>query len=197
MQKENSAIEQDLNSTIEEADIHIIRHVNQAVKQNSNKVVISNEADVVVLVLYYMEKFINEGLQKLLIRYETVDHTTYLPFHIMCEVMGANFCPVLLNGHISTGCDMTSKVETKEIAIKVKLGTFLHAFDSTDEINLLHQSKEYLVKVVFLTTKCATFGELELKTYAAKKSIVYKTITNLQLHQKSSVSLLLYHQRTN
>lgn len=32
---------------------------------------------------------------------------------------------------------MTSKARTKEIAIKVKLGTFLHAFDLTDEINLL------------------------------------------------------------
>ena len=91
-QKENSVIQQDLNSTIEEAVIHLIRYANQAIKQNSKKFVISNDADVAVLVLYYMEKLIKKGLQILLIRYDTIDHTIYLSIHIMYEVMGANFC---------------------------------------------------------------------------------------------------------
>ena len=91
-QKENSVIQQDLNSTTEEAVIHLIRYANQAIKQNSKKFVISNDADVAVLVLYYMEKLIKKGLQILLIRYDTIDHTTYLSIHIMYEVMGANFC---------------------------------------------------------------------------------------------------------
>ena len=85
-------IQQDLNSTIEEAVIHLIRYANQAIKQNSKKFVISNDADVAVLVLYYMEKLIKKGLQILLIRYDTIDHTTYLSIHSMYEVMGANFC---------------------------------------------------------------------------------------------------------
>lgn len=85
-------IQQDLNSTIEEAVIHLIRYANQAIKQNSKKFVISNDADVAVLVLYYMEKLIKKGLQILLIRYDTIDHTIYLSIHIMYEVMGANFC---------------------------------------------------------------------------------------------------------
>ena len=38
---------------------------------------------------------------------------------------------------------MTSKLGTKESAIKVKPNNFLHAFDSTGEIYVLHQSKEY------------------------------------------------------
>ena len=71
-----------------------------------------------------MEKFLRERLQKLWIRNGTGDHTRYLPIHIMYENLGTSFCFVLLKTHISTGCDMTSKVGTKESAIKVKPDKF-------------------------------------------------------------------------
>ena len=64
-------IQQDLTSRIEEADMCIIPHVNQTVNRRSNNVVIlSNDTDVVVLVLHYMEKIVSEGLQKHWSRYE-------------------------------------------------------------------------------------------------------------------------------
>ena len=59
LQKEISRIQQDLTSTIEEADIHIIAYVNQVVKEkSSNTVILLNNRDVVVLVLYYIEKIV-------------------------------------------------------------------------------------------------------------------------------------------
>ena len=120
-------IQRDLTSATEEADIRIIAHVSQGIKEKSNNIVIlSNDAGVAVLILYYMEKFVREGLAKLWIRYGTGDHTRYLPIHIMYEKLGANFCSVPLNTHILTGCYMTSKAGTKESAIKVKPDTFLH-----------------------------------------------------------------------
>ena len=113
--RENSVIQQDPTSSIEEADIHIIPHVSQAIREKlSNIVILSNDADVVVLVLYYMEKLVGEGLQKPWIRHGTGDHTRYLSIHIMHEKLGASFCSILLNTLILTGCDMTSKVRTKE-----------------------------------------------------------------------------------
>ena len=90
-------------------------------------------------------------------------------YHIMYQKLGANFFSVLLNAHVLTGCDMTSKVGTKESTIKVKPDTLLHAFDSTDEINFLRQSDEYLVKVVSPTTRC-TFDELRFENYTVKKA---------------------------
>ena len=63
-------IQQDLTSRIEEADMRIIPHVNQTVKRRSNNIVIlSNDTDVVVLVLNYMEKIVSEGLQNHWTRY--------------------------------------------------------------------------------------------------------------------------------
>ena len=101
-----------------------------------------------------------ERLQKLWIRYGTGDHARYLPIHIMYENLGANFCSVPLNAHNLTGCDMTSKVGTKESA----------RFGSTEEINFLRQSEEYLVKVISPTTRCTTFDELRFANYICKKA---------------------------
>ena len=62
-----------------------------------------------------MKKFVREKLQKLWIRYGTGNYTRYLPIHIMYEKLDVSFCSVLLNAHILTGCDMTSKVETNKV----------------------------------------------------------------------------------
>ena len=164
LQRENSVIQQDLTSVI-------IPHASQAIKEkSSNIVILANDADVVVLVLYYMETFVREVSQKLWIRYGTGDHTRYLPIHIMYGKLGASFCSVLLNAHILTGCDMTSKVGTKESTIKVKPDKFLHAFGSTDEINFLRQSEEYILQVVPPTARCTTFDELRFENYTGKKA---------------------------
>ena len=70
---------------------------------------------MVVLVLYYIEKFVTEGLQCIWIRYGTSDHSRYLRIHVMQEKLGANICSVSLNAHILTGCDLTNKVVTKKM----------------------------------------------------------------------------------
>ena len=60
LQRENSVIQQDLTSVI-------IPHASQAIKEkSSNIVILANDADVVVLVLYYMETFVREVSQKTL-----------------------------------------------------------------------------------------------------------------------------------
>ena len=60
LQKENSAIQQDLTSTVQEVNILIISHVSQGIKKKSNNIVmLSNDADVVVLVLYLVFSFSN------------------------------------------------------------------------------------------------------------------------------------------
>ena len=67
LQRENSVIQQDLTSAIEEAYMRIIPHVSQAIKEkSSNIVILSNNGDVIVLVLYYMEKFVRERVAKTL-----------------------------------------------------------------------------------------------------------------------------------
>ena len=69
---------------------------------------------MVVLVLYYLQTFVREELQKFWIRYGTEDHTRYLPIHFMYEKMGANFCSNLLKAYILTGYGTKIKVVPKK-----------------------------------------------------------------------------------
>lgn len=95
---------------------------------------------------------------------------------------------------------MTSKVGTKENAIKIKPGTFLHAFDLTNEVSFLCQSKEYLVTVA--TIKCTTFDELRFENYTDKEASLINIlpISNCKCATASSVreltvTLHLHHTR--
>ena len=79
---------------------------------------LSTDANVVVLVLYYVEKFVREAYKNF--RYGTDDHTRYLPIHFMDEQLGVNFYSSLLNTNILTGYGMKIKIVPKS-ATKVKL----------------------------------------------------------------------------
>ena len=70
---------------------------------------------MVVLVLYYIEKFATEGLQYIWISYGTSDHSRYLQIHVMLEKLGVNICSLSLNAHFLTGCDLTNKMVTKKM----------------------------------------------------------------------------------
>ena len=60
------SIRNDLNSDIEEADERIIPHVAGAVKDGSKRVVIlSNDVDVVMLLLYFFHVFSEMGVEEL------------------------------------------------------------------------------------------------------------------------------------
>ena len=77
-------VQQDVTSIIEEADIRIAAHFSQAIIEKSDNIaILSNDADMVVLVLYYIEKFVRKGLQYIWIRYGLSDHTIYL--RILCR----------------------------------------------------------------------------------------------------------------
>ena len=70
---------------------------------------------MVVLVLYYIEKFVTEGLQYIWFMNGTSDHSRNVRIHVMWEKLGANICFVSLNAYILTGCDLTNKMVTKKM----------------------------------------------------------------------------------
>ena len=60
------SIRNKLNSNIEEADKRIILHVTATVKDGSKRVVVlSNDADVVMLLLYFFDVFSIMGVEEL------------------------------------------------------------------------------------------------------------------------------------
>ena len=92
----------------------MIPHIYQAIlKGFSRIVVLSNDTDVFIVILHYMNTFVKNGLKQLWLKYGTGSTSRYLPMHALFEKIGIDLCSVLLKAHILTGCDITSKVGTE------------------------------------------------------------------------------------
>ena len=122
----------------------------------------SNDTDVVVYLLYYIHHFINRGIEELWIKYGTGDKTRHIPIHKLGSVLGHQHCKVILNAHILTGSDVTSKLGTKAAAFKSEPEKYLESFAEMNEPSLesLEAGEKYLVRVWQKNSKCANFNEL-------------------------------------
>ena len=79
-----------LQSTVyEEADLRIPIHVLDSLKAgNKVCIVISNDTDVTVALLYHMPVFIQNGIEELWVRAGVGDTTRYLPLHTLFQHLG-------------------------------------------------------------------------------------------------------------
>ena len=115
-----------LNSMIEEADCWIIPHIEKAILNDIERVIIySNDTDVVVYLLYYVHQFKDLGIKELWIKYGTGDSTRCIQTHKPADIMGSSICKFVLKAHVLSGCDVTSNVGTKAAAMKITHENYL------------------------------------------------------------------------
>ena len=111
-------IKSQLQSTFEGADSRIPLHVLDSLRSGHRVcVVISNDTDVLVALLYHMPVFLDHQLQELWLRAGVGDSTRYVPLHTLFDILGRQLCEVLPAVHSLTGCDISSKVGTKKAAL--------------------------------------------------------------------------------
>ena len=178
-----------LRSDMDEADMRIIPHVMDAVScGNRNVVVLSNDTDVIVLLLYYIDVFHLHGLKQLWVRAGIGDSTRFIPLHTLAARMSTPLSKVLPAIHSLTGCDTTSKMGTKTAALKCDPLIHLAEFGKSEKANplILASAEEYLVRVLKRATTCKTFTELRKEIHHhSKKSIMQQlppTTIALQQH---------------
>ena len=82
-------------------------------------VILSGYTDVMVLALYYNTDLKTNRLSELWMRAGVGDSIRYIPLHLIFE-RKPELCSVLPEIHILTGCDTTSKVETKLFALNLE-----------------------------------------------------------------------------
>ena len=110
---------QQLQSLVEEADLRMPMHVLDCLwAGHKTCVVISNDTDVIVALLFYMPTFLQEGLQELWVRAGRGNTTHFIPLHILYAWLGPLTSTVLPALHGLTGCDVTSEIGTKKAALK-------------------------------------------------------------------------------
>ena len=124
-----------LNLNIEDSDQRLIPHIHWSL-QGGHKhiVVVSNDRDVLVLLIHYYKKFLRMGIQKLWIRVGKGDERRFIPVHTLYNRLGP-LRKVLLATHIGTGCDYFSKLGTKLGALHAIPEKFLAGFGTGQTLN--------------------------------------------------------------
>ena len=170
---------QHLQSQIEEADLHIPMHVLDCLRGGYKTcVVISNDTDVTVALLFYVPTFLQEGLQELWVKAGRGNTTRFVPLHILHERLGTRMCTVLPALHSLTGCDITSKTGTKIAALKADPVANLQGFGATAPLvpSLIQQAEQYLVHVIDAGNKSSNFLQLRAHHFHFSKSASHQNL---------------------
>ena len=113
-QREPNIAQTHLHSAFEESDLRIIVHIKVALEAGYYAcVVISNDTDVIVALLYHMQMFLQCNLHGLWVRAGVADTIRYILLNTLYGCLGDQ--PAL---HSLIGCDITSKVGPKKAALK-------------------------------------------------------------------------------
>lgn len=140
-----------LQSSMEEADLRIPVHILDSLIHGCKKcVVISNDTDVIVGLLYHLPTFQQYDLQELWVRAGVGDTTRYVPLHTLFQSLGRQLCAVLPALHSLTWCDITSKVGTKKAALNAEPQKYLLRFGESAQLTsrTITRTEQYLVKVL-------------------------------------------------
>ena len=160
--REQVTTQDSLMSVIEEADARIIPHIAASISDGSKRIVVlSNDTDVLVLLINYFTDFLAKGVVQLWIKYGLGDKTRYIPVHTLARRLGRDTCAALLKCHAITGCDVTSKLGTKANALKANLQLLLDFGKSVhpDSSSFL-QAERYLCYVLYPNAHCNNFDDL-------------------------------------
>ncbi|KAG1677699.1 hypothetical protein GQR58_013762 [Nymphon striatum] len=169
---------QHLGSTVEEADLRILMHVLDCCRAGYETcVVISNDTDVIVALLFYVPVFLQEGLMELWIRVGRGNTSRFLPLHTLYASLGRDLCTVLPAIHSLTGCDITSKIGTKKAALKANPETHLQGFGtSPPSVTVIQHAETYLLHVVDNRSKSRSFDQLRTQLFHFSKSASHQNL---------------------
>ncbi|KAG1701651.1 hypothetical protein GQR58_004686 [Nymphon striatum] len=169
---------QRLGSTVEEADLRIPMHVLDCCRAGYKTcVVISNDTDVIVALLFYVPVFLQERLMELWIRAGRGNTSRFLPLHTLYASLGRDLCTVLPAIHSLTGCDITSKIGTKKAALKANPETHLQGFGtSPPSVAVIQHAETYLLHVVDNRSKSRSFDQLRTQLFHFSKSASHQNL---------------------
>jgi hypothetical protein len=163
----------------EEADHRIPIHVFDSLAAGHRIcVVISNDTDVIVALLYHMPVFLLHNLEQLWVRAGVGDTSRYVPLHTLFQRLGHQFCAVLPALHSLTGCDITSKVGTKKAALKAEPEKYLKRFGGSTILSpaIINDAECYLVKVLRRGSDATNFSDLRAELFHFSKSSSHQNL---------------------
>ena len=88
-------------------------------------IVVSNDTDVVVGLLYHMPFFLQHNLEELWVKAGIGDTTRFVPLLTIFKCIGEDLIAVLPAVHSLTVCDISTKTGTKKSALKAEPKKYL------------------------------------------------------------------------
>lgn len=164
-----------LHMDIDEADERIIPHAMHAVRNRTERIVVlSPDSDVTVLLLYYWETLLSNGIiNELWVKAGVANTSRFIPLHTLSTQIGVELCHALPAIHTLTGCDYTSKFGTKTAALKADPLAYLAEFGKDPQLSVsqIEKSEAYLVQVIKRGSSYKTMDELRANLYFHSKII--------------------------
>ena len=110
---------ENLAAEIEEANCRTIPHIAYSLWKEISHINIGiNDTDVAVCLISYFHRYLKMGCSELWVKYGIGDKSRYIPIHVISQEIGENMLSILLKLHHNTACDVTSKIGTRESAMK-------------------------------------------------------------------------------
>ena len=108
----------ELTLPFEEVDMWLIPHIQWDVINflQYSVTVISDDTDVLVLILFHFKKFSRQGLRELYQKGQVSDKKMQ-HIHTISTNIEEQFCRTLLKAHLGTGTDYLSKIEKKKSSL--------------------------------------------------------------------------------
>ena len=101
-----------------------------------------HDTDVFALALHYICLFFDKGINELCLKFGTGSYTRMLPIHVMHSNIGHVMYSVIPRLHALTGCDVTSKIETKYGALNAKPVDYLTEFGQNKNFYVTKKQKK-------------------------------------------------------
>ena len=137
-------------------------HIDDAVRAGYEKIIITSpDTDIFVTALYHYTKWMyvcGKG-----------EITRAVPLHAIATKLESTVVDVLPALHSLTGCDTTSKICTKNAALKIADTDFIEnlvAFGKTDiNIDMIIMAEKFLVKCIDSKANSESFDDLRMEYY--------------------------------
>ena len=157
-----------------EADLTVILNIESSVKVNYKRLILlSNDTDVLIVVLHYMEYFTSIGLNELWMQFGTGKCTRFLPVHALLIQLGLQLCPIFIKCHVLTRTDNTRKTSTKSAALTSDPNKYFQNFGSDDCLEIQFQNAgEYLIRVLQTYSKSLNLDDITIQAVYEKVSLV-------------------------
>ena len=141
----------ELYSNLEEADLRLIPHIHHAIIQGIQRVlVVSNGTHVFALVLYCTPEFVDLDSKEVWIMFAAGEKSRFLPMHILFQKLGPSLCKVIFKARVLSGCDVTSKLGTKQASLNAKPDVYIRQLGEDNQLTIdeMKNAETYLIKLL-------------------------------------------------